>query len=80
MSDWADGYFAAKYPQSSVLGSYLDPIADKVLIACVIGALGFKSIISWPVVGVIVSRDALLVVGGFYHRCEPHRGNQLSIV
>ena len=29
-SDWADGYLADKLNQRSVLGSYLDPLADKV--------------------------------------------------
>lgn len=67
-SDWADGYFAARYQQHSVLGSYLDPLADKVLMGCVIGALGWKGILSPSVVTVIISRDVLLVLGGFYHR------------
>ena len=35
-------YVAKRYNQSSVLGSYLDPLADKVLIGCVIGALGYQ--------------------------------------
>lgn len=30
ISDWADGYFARQMKTSSVLGSYLDPLADKV--------------------------------------------------
>ena len=38
-SDWADGYAAKHYGQSSVLGSYLDPLADKVLVCCTVGAL-----------------------------------------
>lgn len=71
LSDWADGFVAKSFEQNSVLGSYLDPLADKVLIAFVIGALGAKGILSPTVVGVIVSRDLLLVAGGFYHRCAP---------
>lgn len=35
-------YVAKRYNQSSVLGSYLDPLADKVLIGCVVGALGYQ--------------------------------------
>ena len=30
VSDWADGYVAKKTNAQSVLGSYLDPLADKV--------------------------------------------------
>ena len=29
--------------QGSVLGSYLDPLADKVLITCTVGALAWKA-------------------------------------
>ena len=39
ISDWADGYAAKRWGQSSVLGSYLDPLADKVLVGCTVGAL-----------------------------------------
>ena len=39
LSDWADGYAAKRLGQSSVLGSYLDPLADKVLVGCTVGAL-----------------------------------------
>ncbi len=41
-SDWLDGYVARRFDQQSKLGSYLDPIADKVLLGCVVGALGFQ--------------------------------------
>jgi len=40
-TDWLDGYFARIQQRNSVLGSYLDPLADKVLIGCVVGALGY---------------------------------------
>uniref|UniRef100_A0A9I9CRE6 Cardiolipin synthase (CMP-forming), mitochondrial n=1 Tax=Cucumis melo TaxID=3656 RepID=A0A9I9CRE6_CUCME len=34
-TDWLDGYTARKMGINSVVGSYLDPLADKVLIGCV---------------------------------------------
>ncbi|PKA48680.1 cardiolipin synthase [Apostasia shenzhenica] len=34
-SDWLDGYLARRMKINSVIGSYLDPLADKVLIGCV---------------------------------------------
>lgn len=45
-TDWLDGYFARRESTnagrpSNVLGSYLDPLADKVLVGCVVGALGY---------------------------------------
>ena len=39
LSDYWDGYLARKYQLESVMGSILDPIADKILIAFVILAL-----------------------------------------
>ena len=33
LSDWADGFVAKSYAFQSVLGSYLDPLADKAVIA-----------------------------------------------
>ena len=41
-SDWLDGYVARRFNQQSVIGSYLDPLADKALICCVVGALGVQ--------------------------------------
>src|SRR5262245_1258786 len=33
VTDWFDGYFARRYAQISRLGRFLDPIADKLLVA-----------------------------------------------
>lgn len=41
VTDWLDGYYARKAGGFNVLGSYLDPLADKVLVGCVVGALGY---------------------------------------
>lgn len=36
VTDWFDGYFARKWGQMSDLGRFLDPVADKLLVAAVI--------------------------------------------
>ena len=36
VTDWFDGYFARRYHQISRLGRFLDPIADKLLVAAVL--------------------------------------------
>ena len=74
VSDWLDGYVAKRFGQESVLGSYLDPLADKAVIICTVGALGWTSALSPLMVGVLVGRDALLLAGGFLHRyaCRRH--------
>ncbi|DBA78311.1 TPA: hypothetical protein ACH3X2_008256 [Trebouxia sp. C0005] len=67
-SDWADGYVAKRFGQSSVLGSYLDPLADKVLIGSVVAALGYQGSLPLWLVSVIIGRDVVLLSGAFIHR------------
>lgn len=40
-TDWADGFVARRFNQRSVLGSYLDPLADKALMCSVVAAMGY---------------------------------------
>ena len=42
VSDWLDGFVARRYNQGSVIGSYLDPLADKVLICSTAAALAIE--------------------------------------
>ena len=63
VSDGIDGYIAKRFNAESVLGSYLDPIADKVMLVCVFVTLGIADEIGAWLVIIIVSRDALIVGG-----------------
>jgi cardiolipin synthase (CMP-forming) len=57
----------------SVLGSFLDPVADKVLVGTLTLTLGYKALLSPWLVGLIVLRDIGLIGGGFLirHRTKP---------
>lgn len=68
VSDLLDGYIAKSFNQESVLGSYLDPLADKAMLCACFVALGWNGTLSPTLVGVVLSRDALLVLAHFYHR------------
>lgn len=70
LSDLIDGYVAKTFNQQSVLGSYLDPLADKAVLCACFGALGWNGTLSPSLVTCVLSRDALLVLAHFYHRYE----------
>lgn len=67
-SDWLDGWLARRYNQQSTLGTYLDPLADKVLICCVVTALGVQGTLPQYLATVIVGRDVFLVGAAFAMR------------
>jgi phosphatidylglycerophosphate synthase len=51
MTDWLDGYLAKKLNQKTVLGAFLDPMADKVLIgALTLGRKWRKTTMDAPIV------------------------------
>ncbi len=69
-SDWLDGYIARKWDQRTVLGTFLDPFADKILIITMTLAEGWAGLLPGGLVGLIVARDLGLVAGGFYMRAK----------
>ena len=70
-SDWLDGYLAKRMKnQKSSLGSYLDPLADKVMVTCLTIATGYKGLIDPWVCGIIIGRDVVLLGGAFVHRAH----------
>lgn len=63
VSDMADGLIARTWQQKSRLGSYLDPLADKLLMAASFVTLSiYHQIPSWLTV-LVLSRDVVLAVG-----------------
>ncbi|KAI3456434.1 hypothetical protein Pfo_013097 [Paulownia fortunei] len=69
-TDWLDGYMARKMRINSVVGSYLDPLADKVLIGCVALAMVDKDLLHPGLVALVVLRDVALVGGAVYQRAS----------
>ena len=61
VSDAIDGYLAKRLNARSVLGSYLDPLADKLLLVAVFMLLGRDDFIPFWLVILIVARDAMLL-------------------
>ena len=57
VSDALDGFIAKRFNQQTLLGSYLDPIADKFLIVSSIVLLGYNGYVPIWLIIIIVSRD-----------------------
>ncbi len=62
-TDYFDGYLARRMNWNSQLGAYLDPVADKVLMAGCYVALGMAGAAPWWLVAMVFSRDALILMG-----------------
>jgi CDP-diacylglycerol--glycerol-3-phosphate 3-phosphatidyltransferase/cardiolipin synthase len=55
LTDWLDGYLARKWHQTSAFGAFLDPVADKLMVAAALIVL-----VEFGRVGAIVS---LIIIG-----------------
>ncbi len=63
LSDAADGIIAKKFNMETVLGGFLDPIADKAMLVCVFLTLGYIGQIPTWLVILVVFRDVLILGG-----------------
>ncbi|MFH0810153.1 MAG: CDP-alcohol phosphatidyltransferase family protein [Pseudomonadota bacterium] len=63
VSDGLDGFLARTLRQKTALGSYLDPIADKLLLTSAYVSLAILGALpSWLAV-IVISRDVIILVG-----------------
>jgi cardiolipin synthase len=63
LTDVLDGYLARVLHQQTVLGSYLDPIADKALMISCYVTLAVKKILPGWLSVVVISRDCIILIG-----------------
>lgn len=63
ISDAVDGFIAKRFDAVTEVGTYLDPVADKVLLVSIFVALGATSLVPPWLVILVVSRDALIFGG-----------------
>ncbi len=63
ISDGLDGLLARYFDQRTVLGAYLDPIADKLLLTTAFVSLAVLKIIPGWLTVIVISRDILIVLG-----------------
>ena len=64
-SDGLDGLLARTLHQQTLLGQYLDPIADKLLMSTMFLVLSIERMIPWKYTVVVFSRDiSILLISG----------------
>jgi cardiolipin synthase len=62
LSDGLDGLLARRLHQQTLLGQYLDPIADKILLSTVFMVLSILHKIPWKYTVMVFSRDVCIVL------------------
>ena len=68
VSDALDGYLAKRYGWSSQLGSFLDPLADKLLLVSVFSSCVIVGIVPLWLLVAVFTRDVIVGIGAaIYH-------------
>jgi cardiolipin synthase (CMP-forming) len=62
ISDGLDGLLARLLEQKTVLGQYLDPVADKLLLSTMFLVLSTAHKIPWAVTVLVFARDIIIVI------------------
>lgn len=62
VTDFLDGWIARRWNLRTELGAWLDPVADKFLMAGTFIALGLVGIVPWWLVVIVVGRDVYLLL------------------
>lgn len=69
-----DGFLARRLGHTSKVGSYLDPLADKVFVCAAVGTMGALSMLPAWLAVLVVGRDTAQVVGMFVYRLRMFGG------
>lgn len=68
LTDLVDGYIARKWNQQTVVGTVIDPMADKTLMTILTVCLAIKGTLPVWLAGIILGRDVGLAIAAIYYR------------
>lgn len=68
ISDLLDGWIARKWKLQTVVGSVVDPMADKFLMTTLVTCLAVNGSLPMSLFALIVGRDASLAISALYYR------------
>src|SRR5204863_3951453 len=57
VTDWLDGYLARRWNQTTSFGAFLDPVADKLMVAAALIVLTEKGIVNPFAALIIIGRE-----------------------
>ena len=63
ISDGLDGFIARYFNQKTLIGAYLDPLADKILITSSFVSMATLEMIPGWITVIVISRDVLILTG-----------------
>jgi CDP-diacylglycerol--glycerol-3-phosphate 3-phosphatidyltransferase len=59
LTDFVDGFIARRFHQTSALGAWLDPVADRLTVVFVVAAFAASGIVPWQLVVILLIPDIL---------------------
>ncbi|BDZ48053.1 hypothetical protein GCM10025867_02940 [Frondihabitans sucicola] len=59
LTDFADGFIARRFHQTSALGAWLDPVADRLTVVFVVAAFAASAVVPWQLVVILLIPDVL---------------------
>lgn len=72
-TDILDGYIARRFHLQTQVGQLLDPLADKLMMVAVLFSLIQSDRVPWLVAGLLVLRDAAMIVGATFYYFQGKR-------
>lgn len=77
VTDWMDGWLARLWNVESESGKLLDPLADKIFLGALFIALGVRGIVPLWLVGALISRDIVILIGAMIWKFLSPQGRKI---